>query len=153
MTIILAGLLAVLLLIAAWGDMRTREIPNGLNAAIALGAPLWWWATGLPVWPEAAIQIGVALLIFALAAGAFAAGMMGGGDVKMLAALSLWFAPLLVLRLIVAMSLIGGVLTLIVVAEHRWRKRGGQPEIPYGIAIAFAGLWVMSNEILTTASQ
>ena len=70
-----------------------RTIPNGLNAAIASLAPLWWWAHGLPLWPDVAWQIGLAAVVFALFAGAFALGMMGGGDVKMIGALALWLPP------------------------------------------------------------
>ena len=47
----------------------------------------------MPLWPDAAIQLGVALVVFLLLAGAFYAGMMGGGDVKLAAALALWFSP------------------------------------------------------------
>ncbi|TVV72368.1 A24 family peptidase [Sphingomonas solaris] len=146
----LAALLALLLLVAAWGDLRTRTIPNGLNAMIALLAPLWWWAHALPLWPDVAIQIGAALLVFAIFAAAFAAGLMGGGDVKMVAALSLWLAPFAIAQMLVVMALAGGVLTIVVAAEHRLRRRDGQPEVPYGMAIAFAGLWLIANDILTS---
>ena len=87
---ILLGLLAPLLLAACWTDLRTREIPNGLNFAIALLAIPFWWATALAFWPDVALQIGVAALVFAIFAGAFAMGMMGGGDVKLIGALALW---------------------------------------------------------------
>jgi prepilin peptidase CpaA len=149
----LGALLALLLLVAAWGDLRTRTIPNGLNAAIALLAPLWWWAHGLPLWPDIAWQIGLAILVFALFAGAFAIGMMGGGDVKMIGALALWLPPWGLGRMLVVMALAGGVLTIVVAAEHKLRRRDGQPEIPYGVAIAAAGLFVIANDILTTSGH
>ncbi len=146
----LAASLSLLLLVAAWGDLRTRIISNRLNAAIALSAPLWWWAHGLPLWPDVAWQIGLALLVFGIFAGAFALGMMGGGDVKMIGALALWLQPWALARMLVVMALAGGVLTLVTLVEHRLRKRPGQPEIPYGLAIATAGLWVIANDILTS---
>lgn len=149
----LGALLALLLLVAAWGDLRTRTIPNGLNAVIAFLAPLWWWAHGLPVWPDVAGQIGVALLVFALFTGAFAIGMMGGGDVKMIGALALWLQPWALGQVLIVMALAGGVLTLVIAVEHRWRRRPGEPEIPYGVAIAFAGLWSITNDILTSIPQ
>jgi prepilin peptidase CpaA len=46
------------------------------------------------------------------------------------------------------MSLGGGVLTLIVIAAHRMRKREGRPEIPYGVAIAFGGLAILAQRFL-----
>ena len=59
-TDLLLGLLALLLLVAAVIDVRTFTISNRLNVAVALLAPLYWWSIGLPLWPDAAIQIGVA---------------------------------------------------------------------------------------------
>ena len=115
---LLGALLALLLLVAAWTDLRTRTIPNPLNAAIALLAPLWWWAHGLPLWPDIAWQVGLAILVFALFAGTFAIGMMGGGDVKMIGALALWLPPWGLGRMLVIMALAGGALTIVVAAEH-----------------------------------
>jgi prepilin peptidase CpaA len=149
----LGALLALLLLVAAWGDLRTRTIPNRLNTAIALLAPLWWWAHGLPLWPGIAWQVGLAILVFALFAGAFAVGMMGGGDVKMIGALALWLTPSGLGQMLVIMALAGGVLTIVVAAEHKLRRREGQPEIPYGVAIAAAGLFLIANDILTSSSH
>ena len=63
--LLLTGL-ALALLWAAWGDLRTRIIPNPLNAGIALAAPLWWWASGLPLWPSMALQLAVGAIVFAL---------------------------------------------------------------------------------------
>jgi prepilin peptidase CpaA len=39
--------LAIALVVAAFTDIRRRQIDNWLNGAIALGAPLFWWASGL----------------------------------------------------------------------------------------------------------
>ena len=41
----LLAALAIALLIAAFTDLRRRQIDNWLTAAIALGAPLFWFAT------------------------------------------------------------------------------------------------------------
>ncbi|SNS89444.1 prepilin peptidase CpaA [Sphingomonas laterariae] len=147
--IILAGLAAALLYVM-WSDLRTRTIPNGLNAAIALAAPLWWFAQGLPLWPDAAIQIALAAGVFALFAACFAIGAMGGGDVKLLAALALWLPPIPMVRMLMVMAIAGGVLTIAMVVLHRARKAEGRPEIPYGVAISLAGLWALTNHILTT---
>ena len=145
---LLLGVLAILLVVAAVIDVRTFTISNRLNLAVALLAPLYWLAVGLPLWPEAAIQLGVAVAVFALLAGAFAIGMMGGGDVKLAAALALWFAPLSTLKFLVVMSLAGGVLTLAVMIAHRMRAKPGKPEIPYGVAIAFGGLAILAQRFL-----
>lgn len=145
---LLCALLAAMLLWAAVADIRTRTIANGLNLAIALLAPLFWWAMGVDLWPDAAIRVGVAGAVFLLFALAFQIGAMGGGDVKLAAALALWFAPADTLRLIVLMSLAGGLLTLIVIIEHRLRHNEGRPEVPYGVAIAFGALWLLAQRFL-----
>jgi prepilin peptidase CpaA len=69
--------------------------------------------------------------------------MMGGGDVKLAAALALWFSPASTIKFLVIMSIAGGVLTLAVVAWHRLKRRKGRPEIPYGVAIAVGGLAIL----------
>ncbi len=147
-TEVLLGVLALLLVLAAVIDVRTFTISNGLNATVALLAPVYWLSVGLDPWPDMAIQLGVAAAVFALFAITFFIGMMGGGDVKLAAALSLWFAPADTVRFIVIMSLAGGVLTVVVLAWHRLRKRPGRPEIPYGVAIAFGGLAILAQRYL-----
>lgn len=144
----LLGLLALTLVVAAVIDVRTYTISNRLNLAVALLAPLYWWSVALPLWPDAAIQVGIAAGLFALLAAAFYAGMMGGGDVKLAAALALWFPPAATVRFVVFMSIAGGVLTLIVVALHRMRRKSGRPQIPYGVAIALGGLAILAQRFL-----
>lgn len=145
---VLLGGLAIALLIAAFTDIRRRQIDNWLTFGIALAAPLFWWASGLSLWPDVAWQLGVALLSFAVLAGLFALRAMGGGDVKLLTALALWIPPLWFLKLVVVMALIGGVLTVVVGAWHIARRRRERLAIPYGVAISSAGLWVLASHYL-----
>ena len=140
--------LLLLLLSAGIEDVRTREIANWKNAAIALLAPLWWLAIGLPLWPGVALRVGVALAVFVLFCVAFHFGQMGGGDVKLIGALSLWLPPIALLQMLVVMSRAGGVLTLLMLAEHRLRKSERILEIPYGVAIAIAGLAALREPLL-----
>jgi prepilin peptidase CpaA len=141
---VLLGLLALLLIRVVVTDVRSFTITNRLNLLIAGLAPLYWWSVALPLWPDVAVQLGLALGIFALFTLLFAAGMMGGGDVKLAAALALWFTPMEMLKLAVVMSLAGGVLTLIVLMLHRRRRKAGKrrPQVPYGVAIA-VGAWAI----------
>ena len=144
----LIAILAAMLIVAATGDLRTRTIPNWLNGAIALGAIPFWLVSGLSIWPDMAIQIGVALAVFALFALAFHLGAMGGGDVKMVAALALWLPLGAVIKLLVIMSIAGGVLTVAMLVRHRRAKSGKELEIPYGVAIAFGGFWLIAERFL-----
>jgi len=136
----LVGALAIALLVAAFTDIHRRQIDNWLNAAVALGAPAFWWASGMSVWPDMAMQIGLALVSFLFFTGLFALKQMGGGDVKLLTALALWLAPITFLKLLIMMSIIGAVLTLGFAAWQFTITRKRSVKIPYGIAIASAGL-------------
>ena len=140
--------LAVILVVAAVIDVRTFTISNRLNLTVALLAPVYWASVALSPWPGIAVQLASAAVVFALLAGAFYAGMMGGGDVKLAAALALWFPPAGTIKFLVLMSLAGGVLTLLILALHRMRNREGRPEIPYGVAIAFGALAILTQRFL-----
>lgn len=141
--IALLGLLAIMLSIGAVTDWRRRSIDNWLTAAIALSSPLYWWATGLNWWPDVALQVAIAAVVFGIGVGLFAVGAMGGGDVKLLGGLALWFPGLIMLRLLIIMSIAGGVLTLAMLIRHKISKSAAPLEVPYGIAISLAGLWVI----------
>lgn len=143
--------LAIALLVAAFTDLRRRQIDNWLTAGVALAAPLFWWTSGLSLSPDVAIQFGVALGAFVVLAGLFALRMMGGGDVKLLTALALWIAPGLFLKLIIIMALLGGVLTIVMGGWHVIRRQKHKLAIPYGVAIAAAGLWVLGTDYLPAA--
>jgi len=140
--------LAAMLIVAAVVDMRTFTISNRLNLAVALGAPVYWMSIALAPWPGMAVQLAAGGIVFALLACAFYVGMMGGGDVKLGAALALWFPPAGTIKFLVFMSVAGGVLTLGILAWHRARRREGRPQIPYGVAIAVGGLAIL-GPILT----
>ncbi|WP_313535602.1 prepilin peptidase [Sphingomonas sp.] len=146
----LLGALALLLLSAGIEDVRFRTIANAKNAAIALAAPLWWWASGMTLWPDIAIQIGCAALVFALFIGVFAAGAMGGGDVKLIGALALWLPLLPLLRMLILMSLLGGALTVAMLLHQRLRRRrtDAAMEVPYGVAITLGAGIVLYEPIL-----
>ena len=145
--ILLVGL-AALLVVAAVIDVRTFTISNRLNAAVALSAPLYWMSVSLAPWPGMAIQLAAGLTVFTLLAGAFFAGMMGGGDVKLAAALALWFSIKSTFQFLIYMSIAGGLLTLVVMVLHRMKKKPGKPEIPYGVAIALGGLIILIQRFL-----
>lgn len=135
----LVVVLGALLLAAGIEDARTREIANTKNAAIALLAPLWWWAMGLG-WGDVGIQLLVAGIVFAVFLGAFAAGWMGGGDVKMIAAIALWLPLDSLVDMLMVMAVLGGAITLLLVFDQRRHRRPEAVEVPYGVAIAAAAL-------------
>jgi prepilin peptidase CpaA len=143
----LLAALAIALLVAAVTDIRRREIDNWLNVAIALGAPLFWFATSLTL-ADIGWQLGIALGSLAVFTGMFALGWMGGGDVKLLTALALWIQPYWFAQLILVMAIAGGALTLVLGAWHIVARRREKPAIPYGIAISGAGLWALASQYI-----
>ncbi len=145
---ILIVVLGGLLVSAGIEDARTREIANWKNAAVALLAPVWWYASGLEPWPGMALQLGGALAVFAVFLVVFHFGMMGGGDVKLIVALALWLPFPAFLSMLMVMSIAGGVVTIVMMIESRIKKSQGQIEVPYGVAIAFAALLALREPLL-----
>lgn len=162
--------LAIALTIAIVTDVARRKIYNWNSLPIALAAPAWWWATGLDPWPGMAIQIGMAIGVFVFGAVLFAIGAMAAGDTKLMTAIALWFPPFLYFKYFVFVALFGGIVTIafggwyILRRKHlrsakelakdptmgsignRSSNKNPKILIPYGIAVALAGLWVIYSE-------
>ncbi len=149
---------AALMIAAAIVDLRRLIIPNPLIGGLCV-----LWLLDLETAPHATLAavlatIGCAAAVFFVGAVLFSRGLIGGGDVKLLAVATLWagveaFPPLLLLT-----GLIGGLLALLFLTPLGARitaarstglapdggrgPRTGQTPIPYGVAIAAAGLVV-----------
>jgi len=141
-------LLGVLMVAAAISDLRSRTISNELNAAIALLAIPFWIASGLAAWPDVPIQFGAAFAVFLVFAGLFAIGAMGGGDVKMIGAVMLWIPLPLFMPTLTVMAVGGGILSAIMLIHMKLRPSEKAAEVPYGVAIAAAGLWALHQQYL-----
>ncbi|QVM83342.1 prepilin peptidase [Novosphingobium decolorationis] len=135
----LMAALATALLVAAVTDIKRREIDNTLNLAIALAAPLWWLATGLGWW-DVGFQLALALVTFVVTCALFVVRQMGGGDVKLLTALALWFAPAPFLQLVVLMALLGGAGSVAMAAWNLDRRPG--ESVRSALALGASALWV-----------
>jgi len=143
----LAALLYILLVVAALQDGWKMRISNWVSGAIVVGAFVAVAFDGpiVGLWQNLVLFAGV------LVVGTFLFGreLMGGGDVKLLAAGALWCNFSAGWKMLVAVAIAGGIETLLILLLRgvNWsertlerveflRRRGG---IPYGIAIA-AGL-------------
>lgn len=137
----LLGLIALvgLLVAAALSDLRRRHIANRLCLAVALLAVPYWLAVE-PHHPAVrlAVQLALALAIGVVLFGAFAANLLGGGDVKLLTALALWLPPASLARALLIAAMAGGALGLAILILAR--RRIAEPTVPYGVAIAVAGI-------------
>ncbi|WP_428627143.1 A24 family peptidase [Sphingopyxis sp.] len=144
----LMAILGLLMIAAAISDLRTRTISNELNAAIALLAIPFWIASGLELWPDIPTQFGAAFAVFLVFAGFFAIGAMGGGDVKMIGAVMLWIPLPLFPPMLTVMALGGGILSAVMLIHLKLRRSDKPVEVPYGVAIAVAGLWALHQQYL-----
>jgi prepilin peptidase CpaA len=147
----------ILMAFAASSDLLTMKIANWLMAVLvgsyfvlALIAGIGWDEIG---WNAAA---GGLVLIFSFAF--FVFGWIGGGDAKLAAGTTLWLGFGLLLPFLVYAALLGGGLTLLILgfrryplppalARHKWidRLHDNKSGVPYGIALAIAGLLVYSD--------
>jgi prepilin peptidase CpaA len=151
---------ALLLLLAAWQDLRTMQIADAVSAGIVGLFAIWalgGWALGTLSFMAVGLALACGAVVFAAGAAAFAAGALGGGDVKLLAAASLFAGAGLISDFLLVTALAGGVLGVAVLAGTpigplaleadatlRTRLRRG---LPYGPAIAAGGLWVAASLI------
>src|SRR5436190_968164 len=154
------ALLVALLIGAGAQDMRTMHIANGFSLAIA-GLFVVWAGGELAAGRLSLLTLGLAVggaaMVFALGAAAFAIGALGGGDVKLLAAVSLSAGPAGLVDFLAVTAIAGGLLGLAILAGApigqpavagplRARLRRG---LPYGPAIAAGGLWVAASQAVS----
>ena len=107
------------LAVASYIDYSAHKVPNRLNAVIA-GAGLVAQGMYFGFWDSAAhMGIGYGLLGMAVGLGVLIVpwlmGGMGGGDVKLMAAIGVWFGPWLALISFCAGALIGGVVGIAII--------------------------------------
>ena len=148
----MALVFAALLLAAAAEDAVRLRISNVTVGLVLIGAIVTAFILGI----EVRMWQNIALLVAALVVGTplFGRGILGGGDVKLMAATFAWFNLSAAPKLLLAVALSGGVLALLVIALRRlnWsddlrqraivlQRRGG---IPDGLAIAAGALITMA---------
>ena len=138
----LLAIFYLVLLAAAAEDAWRLRISNAFPILIIAGAI----AAATLAGPTNALWQNLLVFAALLVIGTFlfSAGMLGGGDVKLFAACSLWFNLSAGWKMLVAVAIAGGVLAILLISIRplvgkptaTWvllRPRGG---IPYGIAIA-----------------
>ncbi len=150
----LLGAVGALLLVACWTDISSLRIPNWVSAGIVGLFPLF--AIGLPL-TEILQHVLVSFVVLVGGLGLFAWGKLGGGDVKLLTAISLWvgWGPAL-FNLFFAIGVLGGAISLIVIALRSrivagvFHGKGYHPAVldpnagaPYAVAIA-GGFFLIS---------
>lgn len=141
-----------LFLWAAGSDLARRQIPNRLVLALAaLGVARigWLLATG-GGWAASSVDVAAAVLVFAGGAVAFQLRLLGGGDVKLLAAAALWLGAGTLAPFLLGTALAGAALAVLFLIWN-WigpRRLGDATHnLPYGVAIAVAGILLTAGAI------
>ena len=108
-------------IVACAFDVRTRRIPNALTFSAALAGLLFHVTVSGTAGAQLAAGGWVVGLLLLLPY--FVLGGMGGGDVKLVAALGAWLGPAQAFELAIIAGLAGGVFGLIVAASHGYLTR------------------------------
>lgn len=139
-------LLLAFLAAGAVEDIVRLRISNLTCAAVALLAVIAILVVG-PAW-DLWQNFAVFAAILVVGTAAFAAGFVGGGDVKLLAAVGLW-VPLKAAALLLATTLLaGGAIALVAMLFWAFRKSSRSiktRQIPYGLAISLGAALVLQS--------
>jgi prepilin peptidase CpaA len=144
-----------LLVWAVISDFSSMTIPNRLPIAVSILFVAHIFASPTPVDWIGSLEVAAAVFVFS--AVLFHFRLMGGGDVKLMAAIALWAGPQNVLGFLLITSLTGGALARIALSKFApyvefalhfvggTGTAGGMARrvIPYGIAIAVGGFSVV----------
>lgn len=149
--------------LAAISDLTTMRISNRLVLGLMAGFLVAALLANLTM-QDFAWHLGVGIAVLVIAFTFFAFGWIGGGDAKLAAATAMWLGFPAVLPYIVYGGLLGGALTLMLLGARRlplpqplanvgWidRLHDQRSGIPYGIALAVAGLLTFSQSGLFAA--
>ena len=139
-------LFGAVMILASITDMCSRRIGNPLIVVLLVG----YLALAIPAglsWTAMLMALLAGVSVFCLGLWCFSRGWLGGGDVKLAAVAALWLGAPLVVPLIVYMTAIGAVLTVILLIREKYRAPPvPMPgELPYGPAIAMAGLLLLPH--------
>lgn len=151
-----------LLVWAAISDLASWRIPNRIPLAVSAFYFIFVLVNPNNIDPLGGIVTGASLLLIGFVF--FATGTMGGGDVKLMAAIGLWAGPQNVIVFLIITGLVGGgvaLVTLALAACTRLRLMVANVQtavlpsfvpapslrgkIPYGVAVAAGGLCVAAQ--------
>jgi prepilin peptidase CpaA len=161
--LVLLGVFPAAMAFAAASDLLTMTISNRLSLILAAGFFVAALLVGMP-YDDVGRHVLASLVVLAVAFGLFAAGWIGGGDAKLAAASSLWLGFPHLLQYFFIAGLVGGAMALVLLQARRiplpqaladtpWiaRLHAADTGIPYGIALAIAGLLVYPHSVFMRA--
>jgi len=143
--------------LAAATDLFSMTVPNWISLLLVVGFVVLAPLVGLG-WSDVGLHVALAAAALVVTFAMFSFGWIGGGDAKLFAATCLWLGPQALLVYTIYAALIGGALTLLILLlrnmplpavlySQGWLVRLHSPKegVPYGIALAAAGLLVYPN--------
>jgi len=156
---------------ACWFDIRERRIPNVVTLAGLAAGLMLRLSTGVGPMLDGLVAAGLALLVGLMP---FVLGILGGGDVKLLAAVAAFMGTNRLFGALLVIAAVGGVLGLMEAVRRRALIRTlgstltigkqlalfgraaptlespGAMSIPYGVAIAVGSLtwWFLGGATL-----
>ena len=150
-------ILFTLIVYAAASDIRNFTIPNFVSNVIVLLYPLMILVTPVHVNWQGGLLISLCVLIVGF--GLFSLKLFGAGDIKLIAALSLWAGPALLAEFLFVTVMAGGLLVILIVSREGFRQaqegtgfaRGvrfairSKTQVPYGVAVALGGVSILMS--------
>jgi prepilin peptidase CpaA len=148
-----------LMAFAASSDLFTMTISNRISCILVGGFFALALLTGMPA-GDILDHAGAMGIVLAVMFAFFVLGWVGGGDAKLAATTALWLGRAHLFDYIVYASLLGGLLTLVLIQFRSlampsrltgklWAERLHQPGggVPYGIALAAAALLIYPSTV------
>lgn len=145
------SLTSVIMVIAALSDAARFRIPNWSVLLILLLFPAYVYTA--PVTIDWIKHLAVFAVVLAIGYWMFTRNWAGAGDIKLIAAISLWAGPNYWGHFLFITAFAGGILSLVIAAVTLIKKRlSKKPDeisllntpIPYGVAIAMGGLCTLA---------
>jgi prepilin peptidase CpaA len=153
----------IVMALSASMDLLTFTIPNRLCLILAVGYLILAVMLGVPA-VDILLNVSCALAILVITFAMFNFGWIGGGDAKLAAATAAWLGWTTIFDYGLAAALFGGALTLILLGARMvplpavfgrmdWlvRLHDANAGVPYGIALAAAGLMQYPNSSIWAA--
>lgn len=143
----------LLMIVAGVSDVLSRRIPNLLILVVIVSFFLFAHARGLAL-KDVGLHLVAGFVMLAIAYACFAARLIGGGDAKLLAAVTVWFGLHGSAAFLMMAAISGGALAIVIGfwsflkfeadirdLAHRNRLAWIRPSLPYGFAIATGAMF------------
>lgn len=148
---------------AAASDLLTMKISNKVSLFLIGAFAVMALMVQMPI-ALAGTHLATALVVLLVTFTLFSFGWIGGGDAKLAAAIALWVGFPLAISFLLTAAIWGGGLTIVFLLLRRWplpagllgvewigRLHDNSNGVPYGIALAAAGMMVYPQTMIFTA--